>query len=613
MGEERGPLASVDAVRAELRRLGYFDSGLDRFLLAGASAGTPLRASGHAALRIGLAGGVVLGVALSLLAVSLEPDIAARPADLALLTLYLALVAGLATALGAWAMGLLASALARRLGRGLGRWLPRLASLAFAVAALLYLGLWWRSHGGDAPPLRQAAFGAIGLAVAFLLGRFGGLASVAVLSAAGLLDRVPEAAVSRRHLLPLLAGAALVFGGSLAMANYLETRAGRPPDYAVVPTGLRVRVVGIDGLELKMVEQMVGRGEMPRLQALLASGAKGALRPEPEQVPAIVWSTIATGRGPEAHGIRAAGARRLPGMAAPVPLPESAWTAALARAAEVVRLTRREPPTAVLRGAKTFWNVASEKGLRVGVVNWWASWPAEPLDGFVVSDRALLRIEKGGPPDREVFPPDDLGRLRPIADALVETDRARRIDRFHAAALLALAQDDPPDLEAVYLNGLDVHTMQRLDPAAADVAVLDASLEEVRAYHRFLDERIGELSHDLGPRQVLVLLGDPGRFARRTARAASGLLLLAGGATRGGALRAAGERDLAPTVLHLLGLPVSAELDGRVLEEALAPAFLARHPVRSVASYGRARRERPAESSFDRDVMEELRSLGYVR
>ena len=33
---ERAPLASVDEVREELRRLGYLDRGLDRFVLAGA-------------------------------------------------------------------------------------------------------------------------------------------------------------------------------------------------------------------------------------------------------------------------------------------------------------------------------------------------------------------------------------------------------------------------------------------------------------------------------------------------------------------------------------------------------------------------------------------------
>src|SRR5262249_34435132 len=37
--------------------------------------------------------------------------------------------------------------------------------------------------------------------------------------------------------------------------------------------------------------------------------------------------------------------------------------------------------------------------------------------------------------------------------------------------------------------------------------------------------------------------------------------------------------DVAPTVLHLLGLPVQQDMDGRALEEALAPEYLAARPV----------------------------------
>ncbi len=610
VGEAEKPL---DTVREELRRLGYFDSGLDRFVLGGSGSGSTFAASWRASLRVGTVGGIVLGVALSLLAASLQPG-GLSPTDLALLALYLSLLLAAATSLALLLLGLGAASLAHVIGRAYGRNLPRMVGLVLAGFGLLYLGLWWRSHGSEAPALQQLALVAIGAAVAFLLGRFGALLAVSVLSAGGLLDRVPEAALSRRHLLPLLLGATLVFGSSLAMANYIETRAEQPPDFAVVPAGLRVRVIGIDGLEQRMVEQSVARGEMPRLAALLSQGARAALQPEPEQIPAIVWTTIATGRGPEAHGIRAAGAQRLPGMTAPVPLePRSRWAKGLARAADVVRITRTDPPSAVLRGAKTVWNVASEKGLGVLVVNWWASWPAEAVNGFVVSDRTLLRLEKGGALDHEVHPSEALARLQPLLAAGGTEDRAHRLDRFHTAAVRVLRQGATPDLEAVYLNGLDVFAMQRLEPAAQDLASLDARLSELRAYHRFLDERLVEITSDLSPADVLIVVGDPGRFARRSSRDAAGLLLLVGGPIRGGVLEPASERDIAPTVLHLLGLPVSRELSGRVLEDALDPAFRAAHRVRTVGSYGRRPRASRAGSPFDREVMEELRSLGYIR
>jgi arylsulfatase A-like enzyme len=80
-----------------------------------------------------------------------------------------------------------------------------------------------------------------------------------------------------------------------------------------------------------------------------------------------------------------------------------------------------------------------------------------------------------------------------------------------------------------------------------------------------------------------------------------------------GDLGAVSGRDIAPTVLHLLGLPRSRELDGRVLEAALSEAFRRDHPVRLVDSYGRRPPSRAAQSDFDQDVLEQLRSLGYIQ
>jgi arylsulfatase A-like enzyme len=86
-----------------------------------------------------------------------------------------------------------------------------------------------------------------------------------------------------------------------------------------------------------------------------------------------------------------------------------------------------------------------------------------------------------------------------------------------------------------------------------------------------------------------------------------------GGPARAVELGEVSERDIAPTVLHLLGLPVSRELEGRVLEAAFERAFTEAHPVRTVASYGRRAATRQAESAFDRDMLEELKSLGYIQ
>ena len=615
MGAERPPLASVEAVREELRRLGYLDSSLDRFVLTGASGATPLAASFRAAARVGLVGGMLFGVAATLAAAGLDRRLLAEPRDLVVLAAYLVVVFALLTGAVALAGGLFA-AWARRRGREARENLARHVSIAVAILAVLYLALWWRSHLGDSSlPARGLAV-LVGLVLSLALSRFASLAVIAVLSAGGAALHLPPASLSRRRVAPLVLGAAAVFTLVLVAApRLLRSDATAAPDFAVVPTGLRVRLLAIDGLERRMAEELVGRGELKALEAILARGAHARLRAEPERVPAIVWTTIATGRGPEAHGILSADTRRLTGLRTPVSLDAKTGTlaSALGRATDLLRLTRSQPAGAALRSVKTFWNVASEKGLRVGVVNWWATWPAEAVNGWLVSDRAAFKIEKGGPADREVYPPGAFEALRPLASQ-PEPDRARRLDLFHLAAARALRGAAAADLDAVYLPGLDIVTMQQLGEApASDLAALDAKLAAVRAQYRFVDSLLAATVAELAANEVLVLVGDPGRLARGAAEPAEGLLVLAGPPIEPGDFGTVSERDIAPTVLHLLGLPRSRELDGQVLEAALNELFRRDHPVRSVDSYGRRPPSRPADSAFDQDVLEQLKSLGYIQ
>jgi hypothetical protein len=613
MGSPRPPLAHVDDVREELRRLGYLDHGLDRFVLAGARTTTPLRASARAALRVGLLGGVLFGAASTLAAAGIDPRLRAEPRDLVLLALYLTVVLGIVIAGATLIAGLAASWLASRLKHLPRPTISRDAGLALATLGLAYLALWWHTHAAEMSATLEIASLVGGVALCAALGRFGALAAVAVLSAGGLGGRLPEASLSRRHLTPMIAGVALAFGAAVAAA---AMRGGHPPpppvDYAVVPTGLVVRIVGVDGLDRRFAGEMIARGEMPHLESLLAASAHAPLRVEPEQVPAIVWTTIATGRGPSVHGIQSVGARRLPGMTTTVD--RTPFTRAVGSATDFLRLTRTQPASSVLRGAKAFWNVASDKGLRVLVVNWWATWPADRVNGQIVTDRALLKLEKGGPPDHETHPDDLLERLRPLAAADTTTDRPRRIDGFAAAAARMLHRSAPAaDLEAVYLPGLDIVTMQQLgDASRDDVAGLSARMDAVRGHHRFVDEIIGALRADLPSNGVLVLVGDPGRRARQSGTA-EGLIAIAGPVVTAGEMAMGNERDIAPTALHLLGMPVSDELEGHVLEAALSPAFKSAHPVRRVTSYGARARGPLRESAFDREMLEELRSLGYIQ
>ncbi len=95
-----------------------------------------------------------------------------------------------------------------------------------------------------------------------------------------------------------------------------------------------------------------------------------------------------------------------------------------------------------------------------------------------------------------------------------------------------------------------------------------------------------------------------------------GILSMRGPQVRQGAfVKQAQILDLAPTILHLFGLPVPEEMDGRVLEEAIDPELLASHPV----AYAHANRldlgreDGPLLPAEDEEQMREhLQNLGYL-
>jgi hypothetical protein len=91
-----------------------------------------------------------------------------------------------------------------------------------------------------------------------------------------------------------------------------------------------------------------------------------------------------------------------------------------------------------------------------------------------------------------------------------------------------------------------------------------------------------------------------------------GILILKGPAIRRGTeTKDATVLDIAPTALALLGLPVSREMSGRILDEVFQEDFLAQHPVEMVDSFPPpppiAR-----EKASDAGIAERLRALGYA-
>jgi arylsulfatase A-like enzyme len=94
-----------------------------------------------------------------------------------------------------------------------------------------------------------------------------------------------------------------------------------------------------------------------------------------------------------------------------------------------------------------------------------------------------------------------------------------------------------------------------------------------------------------------------------------GMLVMSGPGIRPGAeIEGAVIQDIAPTVLHVMGLPVPSDMDGHVLEDAFAEGFMDAYPLQVAESSGDDRMSDEAgyTEEGEKEILERLRGLGYM-
>ena len=419
------------------------------------------------------------------------------------------------------------------------------------------------------------------------------------------------------------------------------------------PVERQVLLIGADSLDWRIADPLIRQGRMPRLAALLERGARANLRTISPILSPVIWTSIATGVKPSRHGI-------------------VDFVVTASATGEPI------PVTSAMRQVPALWTLLSRQGVDVSVVAWWATWPAETVRGSIVTDRVAYQLFeeevkedwKTTDPARnrgKTFPPELIDEIRPLIRApgdvtddevawfLAPRRAARELrqeqrellnsfrtviaagDTYHAIAL-RLFRSSPARLKMVYYEGPDTtsHLFMRFRPpllAGVSRADMDLFGGIVDRYYERLDRYVGELVDEAGESATVILLSDHG-FKSDTNRppysdprigkgdAAGwhtpvGVLVMAGPDIRSGLdLGSASVLDIVPTVLALFGLPAARDMDGQPLTEAIAPAFLDKHPVAWIDSYG-GFREPPGQvagagAAGDREMVEKLRSLGYI-
>ncbi|HYO13881.1 MAG TPA: hypothetical protein VE685_11865 [Thermoanaerobaculia bacterium] len=603
----------LDGVRSELRRLGYLDHGFERFLLQDA-----LRPRQPVRTLLGLTGkmcvlaGLVLAFALALALALVNGNLTASPLDLVALFVHLFPPLALATGVGFLILGSLVLLVIRLYH------VRRIETLSLAVAVgagagVLALALrLGRDLLAEGQVSQMALLGLTAPVMVYVLVKlvYHGLLTLAI----WFTDSAPRGRLFSRRWV----GFAILAATVLLMLPAVVSVSRDPPAVpATLPTaqGEPVLLIGIDGVLPEEIDYLLARGDLPVLARLAREGRTLSYDRAPEP-PASFWTEVATGvPGPD-HGVVALDSFLPAGVRTPLARtgPLRLWWSGVA---VPLGLAEVRPVLANRRRAFTVWELASRGGAPSLAVNWWATYPAEPIPGLVVAHGAYHLLLEGA---KEVVAPaaaqpelTDLARAveagaaasgaerallaaaLPPGEGASVLERALRPDQFYRE-VFARGLARGPQAAALYLPGLDIAATGW---NGGSIALADLVRAELLETDRLLAGTLG------GTGTVAVVL-DPGR--RR--QGGEGRILLW---RRSGCGRAVGRPGLAEAppetvasgLLRALGLPQSGELPppSRACRWAPAPA--------AVATYGEPRRSQPPGREGS-EYLKNLRSLGYL-
>lgn len=440
--------------------------------------------------------------------------------------------------------------------------------------------------------------------------------------------------------------------------------AERAPDHEQSATGGRapVLIFAVDGLEWNELLPLSAAGDLPVLTRLMEQGRYGLLRSMVPSVSPVIWTTIATGKPPDEHGIQGFAKEDAAGN---VIAPFNNWD----------------------RRTKAFWNIVSDAGLRVAVIGWWMTYPVDPVNGLMVAQVNTLdalggALEGGLNPELkgQVWPPDrQAGILARHEEVSRELDRT--VDRIFGGApatpgnlerklwtdsrwamradatYLDIARSGAPDYDvtAVYVGGTDVisHRFWRYAhpndfasrPTAEQVDDLGDLVDD---YYRYADAELGRILERYRKPVTVIVLSDHGMESRNTEfdyadadsvapvsghhdRGRAGVVILSGPGivpgtpprdpstlTRDDLPVIGSILDVTPTLLTLLGVPVGADMSGVVWNDVLDPALPRPEPVPTWddAAWTAAVAARDPDTvavPAVRERLDQLRALGYIQ
>ncbi|MFQ6081909.1 MAG: alkaline phosphatase family protein [Candidatus Aminicenantia bacterium] len=290
---------------------------------------------------------------------------------------------------------------------------------------------------------------------------------------------------------------------------FLENELGKPKKSKIL-------LIGLDGATWEVINPLIEQGKLPNLKKLIQTGVTGQLRTVRPWYSPLIWTSIVTGKKKEKHRI-------------------TGFIDQQRKKGKII------PNSRLNRKCKTIWNILSNKGFTVGVIGLWVTWPAESINGYILSDRMFFEnlpaitypleleyelFQKVKPlalknrssfflSMKEKLKEDDFSLQSPLRKNIKYENLYLDQDQLKSFAGLYFNKKFNPDFFLLYIRGPDVTShffWKYFDPIGFPIPE-----EEIKKFGNLIPQNyiyqdfiIGKYLSQAGPNTLVIVVSDHG-------------------------------------------------------------------------------------------------------
>ncbi|MGJ8592006.1 MAG: alkaline phosphatase family protein [Aquaticitalea sp.] len=402
----------------------------------------------------------------------------------------------------------------------------------------------------------------------------------------------------------------------------------------------KLLLIGWDAADWKIIGPMLAKGQMPALKKMIDNGVYGNMSTMNPPYSPMLWSSVATGKTPDKHGV-------------------------MGFIEVMENNTGVRPVTANSRKSRALWNILHNQGLKSNLVGWWPSFPAEPINGVVITDKfqkVSLDPKKQKPMAEGTIHPEsmveDFKELRMFPHEVTTEHilpfipNASKIDQTKDRGLTTLAKmlaqnvsvhnaatkllrTTEWDFMAVYYDLIDhfCHCYMKYFPPkinAIKQEEYDIYKDAIHGAYRFQDMMLERTLELVDEDTTVIVMSDHGfesgnkrllKMPKVQAAPAMdhrqfGIFVATGpNIKKNEKVYGLGLIDIAPTILNHYGLPIGEDMDGKVALDI----FKEPKGVQYIESWEKVngdfaelKSNSDSDALSDEETMEQLIELGYI-